>query len=389
MDSEAVSQFVGVTGATPDAAQFFLESANGDMAAAIDQYFTSGGQAHQEEAVPASADVQQAAVPTAITPATANAASSVSANKPAAGKAKKRTGGVRSLADVAKDSEEDSDVDEGNEYYAGGQKSGQVVKGAPKNKDSGQQVSSIFERARALGASEGSIADLQQPSSSGGGAFTGQSRTLAGGSAAPPAATPAAPSPASSQPIVHTITFYSNQVFTVDDGEPRSINDPANRPFMESITRGECPAELDPGSRTQQVSVNLVRSEKPYEAPPKPKHRAFTGTGQTLAGPSNTATGSTSQPAASTTVSSPWAGVNEAEPATSIQFRLADGSRMVARFNLTHTVSDIRQFIKASRPDIPQGYALQMAGFPPKQLTNDSETIKDAGLEGSVVIQKQ
>lgn len=56
---------------------------------------------------------------------------------------------------------------------------------------------------------------------------------------------------------------------------------------MESITKGECPAELDPGSRTQQVSVNLVRSEKPYEAPPKPKYRAFTGTGQTLAGELN------------------------------------------------------------------------------------------------------
>lgn len=36
-----------------------------------------------------------------------------------------------------------------------------------------------------------------------------------------------------------------------------------------------------------------------------------------------------------------------------------------------------------------QGYALQMAGFPPKQLTEDSATIKDAGLEGAVVIQKQ
>ena len=67
-------------------------------------------------------------------------------------------------------------------------------------------------------------------------------------------------------------------------GEARSISDPANRPFMESITKGECPAELDPGSRTQQVSVNLVRSEKAYEAPPKPKYKAFTGTGQTLAG---------------------------------------------------------------------------------------------------------
>ena len=69
-------------------------------------------------------------------------------------------------------------------------------------------------------------------------------------------------------------------------GEPRNITDPANRPFMESITKGECPAELDPGSQTQQVSVNLVRSEKAYEAPAKPKYRAFTGTGQTLAGDS-------------------------------------------------------------------------------------------------------
>lgn len=29
---------------------------------------------------------------------------------------------MRSLADVAKESEEDSDEDEGNEYYAGGEK---------------------------------------------------------------------------------------------------------------------------------------------------------------------------------------------------------------------------------------------------------------------------
>lgn len=110
--------------------------------------------------------------------------------------------------------------------------------------------------------------------------------------------------------------------------------------------------------------------------------------GRWLAGPS----GSASQPspgAASSTVSTPWAGVNDSEPATSIQLRLSDGSRMVARFNMTHTIADIRQFIKASRPDMQQGYALQMAGFPPKLLTDDSATIKSAGLEGAVVIQKQ
>ncbi|KAL0025359.1 hypothetical protein WJX79_011059 [Trebouxia sp. C0005] len=384
MDSEALSQFVSLTDSTPEAAKFFLESANGNVEAAIDQYFASGGQAQQQESVPAAVEQHQTA------PASVAAAASAPAKKPAAGTTKRPTRGVRSLADVARDTEEsDDDDDEGNEYYAGGQKSGQVVKGAPKNKDGGQKVNSIFEQARALGATEGSITDLQQPSSSsGGGAFTGQARTLAGGPAAP-AAAPSQSAAASQQPIVHTITFYNEGVFTVNDGEPRDIADPANRPFMESITKGECPAELDPGSRSQQVSVNLVRSEKPYEAPPKPKYTAFSGSGQTLAGPSRGASSSTSTTTPASSSSTPWAGVNESEPATSIQLRLADGSRMVARFNLTHTVADIRQFIKASQPDMQQGYDLQMAGFPPKQLTDDSASIKAAGLEGAVVIQKQ
>lgn len=45
--------------------------------------------------------------------------------RPAARGAAPRPGGVRSLADIAK-SDEDSDEDERNEYYAGGEKSGQV-----------------------------------------------------------------------------------------------------------------------------------------------------------------------------------------------------------------------------------------------------------------------
>lgn len=37
--------------------------------------------------------------------------------------------------------------------------------------------------------------------------------------------------------------------------------------------------------------------------------------------------------------------VNPAEPTTMIQVRLADGSRLSARFNHTHTISDIRNYI--------------------------------------------
>lgn len=85
MDSEALSQFVSLTNSTPDAAKFFLESANGNVEAAIDQYFASGGQAQQQESVPAAVEQHQAAPATATTPASVFAAASAPAKKPAAG----------------------------------------------------------------------------------------------------------------------------------------------------------------------------------------------------------------------------------------------------------------------------------------------------------------
>lgn len=80
--------------------------------------------------------------------------------------------------------------------------------------------------------------------------------------------------------------------------------------------------------------------------------------------------------------------VDQASPSTSIQLRLADGTRMVSRFNYYHTIRDIRGFIDASRPGAPRTYQLQTVGFPPKQLTDLEQTIEQAGLANSVVIQK-
>jgi UBX domain-containing protein 1 len=61
---------------------------------------------------------------------------------------------------------------------------------------------------------------------------------------------------------------------------------------------------------------------------------------------------------------------------------------MVARFNYTHTVSDIRGFIDAARPGSVSPYSLQTMGFPPKQLTDLKQSIEVAGLINAVVIQK-
>lgn len=62
MDEEAVNQFLQVTGATDKAAHFFLESAGGNVAAAVDHYFSTGGQMDPvvaDEAVLGAAEAQQ------------------------------------------------------------------------------------------------------------------------------------------------------------------------------------------------------------------------------------------------------------------------------------------------------------------------------------------
>lgn len=56
----------------------------------------------------------------------------------------------------------------------------------------------------------------------------------------------------------HTRSCRAHPCPAVDDGEPRSMNDPANLPFMEAIMRGQLPPELDPGDPNVQVGVDGV-----------------------------------------------------------------------------------------------------------------------------------
>jgi UBX domain-containing protein 1 len=83
-----------------------------------------------------------------------------------------------------------------------------------------------------------------------------------------------------------------------------------------------------------------------------------------------------------------WEGVNESQPTTSIQLRLYDGSRMVARMNHSHTVADIRRFIRASRPDMSTAYQL-MTGFPPAAIADESQSLEAAGLLNAVINQRK
>lgn len=263
---------------------------------------------------------------------------------------------IKSFGDLSGSDSED-DNDEFNDYYAGGEKSGQMIRGAPSDKKDKDKVSTLFDKARKAGAVDGSAADLepaggQASGGGGGGAFRGAGRSLAGGETAGGSGG----ARAGQGPSNHVITFYKNGIFTVDDGPPRMVNDPANLRFIDSISKGECPEELD---SQQPVTVNLVKKEEDYKEPEKPKYSAFQGSGRTLnsaeggGGPSNAgANGIAAAVAALAAATTEWEGVDDSKPTTSLQIRLADGSRMVAKFNHSHTISDIRRFIRASRPEM-------------------------------------
>ncbi|CAH9105750.1 unnamed protein product [Cuscuta epithymum] len=284
-----------------------------------------------------------------------------------------KIGGIRTLSDLNRPSSHDSDSDSDGpqEYYTGGEKSGMLVQDPSKRND----VDAIFNKVRQLGATQGSLENVLPSSSST--RFTGTGRTLTGESSQPNA--PQAP-----ESVLHHIVFWRNG-FTINGGPLRRFDDPENEIILQSIQKSECPKELEPADKRAVVHLNLIKRENNCPEPETHDNVPFQGIGRTLGGSSSQAT---SEPTALDTAPSPSTGsvIDESLPSTSVQLRLANGTRMVARFNNHHTVGDIRAFIDASRPGVSQSYQLY-TGFPPKILSDTTQTIEEAGLLNSVIIQ--
>lgn len=158
------------------------------------------------------------------------------------------------------------------------------------------------------------------------------------------------------------------------------------------------------------VHVDLEDHRKEEYKAPKKKISMFAGEGHKLGNPAPTVTGST--PSSTATSPTTAAGpppptavspdentqnekrasqqlkLDDAQPTTMIQIRLADGSRLAARFNHTHTVEDIRQFIGVARPVYGAQRFNLLTTFPSKELTDGSVTVKDAGLLNAALLQR-
>ncbi|KAB2073584.1 hypothetical protein ERO13_A07G083500v2 [Gossypium hirsutum] len=401
-----INSFIEITSSSKEEALFFLESHQWDLDAAVSTFLDSNSTAALQQPPTAppvsgvggvnnSASPSQSDSPDYSPSQSPSRSRSPSPARPArppyalrsrrndkkpSGSGGNNARGVRTLADLNRTPPggSDSDSDEGQDYFTGGEKSGMVVRDPSKHRD----VDSIFNQARQAGAVEGSD-DYFRPSSSNTRSFSGTARLLSGETVAPPPPPPP-------EVVTHNITFWRNG-FTVDDGPLRQLDDPANATFLESVMGSQCPKELEPADPRTKVDLHLFRRDENYSEPNR-RQSVFQGVGRTLGSSSPSPTPSESTAAAGNIITAPAPSmglvVDTSLPTTSIQLRLSDGTRMISRFNHHHTIRDIRGFIDASRPGGATNYQLQTMGFPPKQLIDLDQTIEQAGIANSVVIQK-
>ncbi|KAL7218891.1 hypothetical protein ACSBR2_012039 [Camellia fascicularis] len=372
--TDLINSFCEITSSSRDEALFFLESHNFSLDSALSTFLEPSAAAAAAAAdlpiLPPSPSLSRSRSPSPPPSLRSQQPNrySLRSRQPNKKPSGSRSGGIRTLSDLNRQSSDGSGSDsdyEPQEYYTGGEKSGMLVQDPSKVND----VDAIFTHARQAGAVERSLDDRRPSSSSR--SFTGTGRLLSGETLSS--------APQQPEAITHNIIFWSNG-FTVDDGPLRRLDDPENASFLESIRKSECPKELEPTNRKTAVHVSLMRKEENYP-----------GMGRTLGSTSSAAsTEPAVAPTSPSTAPPPSNGlvVDDTLPSTSVQLRLADGTRMVSRFNYHHTIRDIRAYIDASRPDRVSTYQLQTVGFPPKQLTDLDQSIEQAGLANSVVIQK-
>ncbi|KAG8853057.1 hypothetical protein FRB96_008435 [Tulasnella sp. 330] len=313
------------------------------------------------------------------------------------------------------DDEDEEDEGEAENWYTGGERSGLSVenpdrpgRGVPVGGGLGT-VRDILRKA-AAGGPPPEPAGSAGPST--GSVFTGGGHVL--GSDEVDSAYIPDPHARSTvledrevETAVREITFW-REGFSIQDGPLMRYDDPANAEVLDAINSGNAPPSILNVAVGQPVELRVSRRIKEdYVQPPK-RFSAFEGGGNRLGStvPGHVATSSiTPAPSSSSSSQPPGAfpssssaanraavvpkfEVDTNAPTTSVQIRLADGTRLVSRMNHTHTVGDIRGFINASRPgQVNTPYTIGTT-FPNRILDDDTATIQGAGLLNSVVVQR-
>jgi len=365
-NDEKLAQFQSITGCDAERAQFYLESAGYALDLAMASFYEGDGEG---EGGDVGAGVPE---PTPQAPV----------SRPPASQGKINIGTM----DVSdSDSEE-----EGQAHYAGGSStSGNVILGPKKKKFN---VGDVFKAARDAGAEE------VAPGTPGGAGGSGGARAFQGGgfklgSDTVASAAVGVPAGAEAKPEErHFVLKMWRDGFSIDGGELRHYSDPGSREFMASVMRGSIPAELVKEAKGGEVHVDMEDHREEEFVREKVASKPFQGSGNVLGSIAPAvappAADASLDPKQAEAAAQAAAKVDSSKPLASIQVRLADGSRLVVKLNHSHTVANLRTYIINARPQYSGTAFSLLTTFPNKELTEEGQTLSEAGLVGAAVLQR-
>ena len=192
------------------------------------------------------------------------------------------------------------------------------------------------------------------------------------------AAAAAASEPPAGPAQERTLHIWNNG-FSIDDGELHRYDDPQNAMALNMIRQGRAPIHLMNVRADERVDVKLHQHNEDYHALPR-VYRPFGGDGHRLGSPvpgerSASGTPPVAAAAGSTTTtaaaSASAVSVDDSQPTIMIRVQMPSGTRLPARFNTTHTVGDLYDFIQRAMPpaETARSWVLSTT-FPNKEHTD-------------------
>lgn len=280
---------------------------------------------------------------------------------------------------------DDSEDDDKQDLFAGGEKSGLAV----QNPDDLKKR--ILEKAQKRGPPPREDAPKKS-------FFTGSARTL-GGDDTPSREIPAAPQARARSERVDRVLHFWQDGFSIDDGDLYRIDDPRNAEILNLIQQGRAPLNIMNVQPGQEVDVEIKQHDEKY-VKPKKKFKPFEGSGHRLGSPTPgvqsmpgafTSETSASAPApapATTTSAAPTSEVDESKPTITLRISLGSGTRLTSRFNTTQTIGDVYDFVQRAEPG-GRDFVLQTT-FPTTELKDKTQVLGDMAefKRGGAVVQR-
>ncbi|ROW15849.1 hypothetical protein VPNG_02598 [Cytospora leucostoma] len=292
------------------------------------------------------------------------------------------------------------------DLFAGGEKSGLAVQDPSRNAADPQNViKDILAKAKAN--AKRTTSEEASPGPSRSSNFRGSGVTVGGeGTESRTIGEPQVPrTPRSEElPVVTRTLHLWRDGFSIEDGPLRRYDDPQHAVDLQMIRTGRAPLHLMDVEHGQRCDVRLQQHEEDWHQLPR-IYRPFGGQGHRLGSPVPGASTSASVPlqnalapaasssapaAAPAAAPAPVADVDSSQPSVAIRFQMPDGSRLPARFNLTHTVGDLYHFARSASADTRDRPFVIQSTFPSKEYKDEDQKLEDidAFKRGGIAVVK-